>query len=116
MDLKVFTEPLRKKTYQKKLNHEYITRIFASKSFKVDFLKHINSGEFKREYQGTIPNKVLKLLSRFDRLFSGEDQEKAVEQVSKYFKRNKQCKLPWTEKEINNSINDFNSLCSRLGI
>ena len=116
LDLQQFTEPLRKKTYQKKLNHEYITRIFASKPFKVDFLKHINSGEFKREYQGTIPNKVLKLLSRFDRLFAGEDQQKAVEQVSKYFKGNKQCKLPWTEKEIINSINDFNSLCSRLGI
>ena len=116
LDIMIFTEPLRKKIYQKKLNHEYIKRIFAAKSFKTDFLKHINSGEFKREYQGTIPNKVFKLLSRFDRLFANEDEQATVEVVHKYFKRNKQCKLPWTEKEINNSIIDFNALCNRLGI
>ena len=108
--LKEFYDPLSYAVDSKTINQNYLRRVLSVYGFRTDLLKYLKSGEFKRDYQRSIRSKLNKLLGRFDCLFeSQEDLEKKnyTTRVKRYFRRNKQCKLPWSEREIEKSLTDF---------
>ncbi len=113
--LKEFFDPLNYVVDSKTINQSYLRRVLSVYGFRSDLLKYIKSGEFKRDYQRSIRSKLNKLLGRFDSLFEcQEDLEKKnySTRVKRYFRRNKQCKLPWSEREIEKSLSDFLSFVS----
>lgn len=112
LSLQIFYDPLSVSGQHKKFNNDYVCRIFSSSKFKKDFSVYLME-DFSLDYISGIPNKILKILSRFDSLYR-EREEKGVKEVEKYFRKNKQCKLPWTEKEIQKAIDDFNTTTNRL--
>lgn len=110
--LEVFYNPISSKIYQKKFNKEYLTRLFSSERFKRDFLCFVNK-DFEVDYLEGISNKLCKTLMKFDRFFNKKDEEsyvKGVKAVKKYFRLNRQCKLPWTQSEVADAIRDFNAV------
>lgn len=114
MPITDFFDPLNYKTQQRTLNSEYIHRLFKSTEFSANFLKYLESGQLKLEYQASIPKKLIKLLHRFDKLWAYHGSEKSDElifSVQKYFRTNKQCKLPWTEREVDSAIQNLIQMC-----
>ena len=116
ISLESFFDPLNNaKSNLKTLSHDYIKRLMSSKLFKEDFLGYLNSGQLQKDYKSLIPNKIHKILSRFDDMFGMNNKETdlyGVKEVQRYFRSNKQCKLPWTDKEILWSVENFKSLCA----
>lgn len=109
-----FFDPLNYRSRQKTLNNDYISLLFTSPLFRRDFHEYLSSGHLKTMYQASIPNKLLKVLIRFERLMltNGPQKiEETIQSVQKYFRTNKQCKLPWTEKEVNTAIDNLIQLC-----
>lgn len=110
--IKDFFDPLNNDTKFKTLSKEYLKKIFLSDRFKRDFYKHLDES-LMQEYQSSIPNKILQIIKRFEDIFEDTDQrviERGVASFRKYFRDNKQCKLPWMEHEIVESIKSFKFL------
>lgn len=116
LSLENFFDPLNNaKTHLKTLSHDYIKRLMSSQLFRDDFLDYLNSGQLQRDYKSLIPNKIFKILSRFDDMFGSNNKETdlyGIKEVQRYFRSNKQCKLPWTDKEILWSVENFKTLCA----
>ena len=105
-----FYDPLNNKNGPKTLNHDYIKLIFKSQEFKQDFLEYLESGLLLKEYQATVKRKIRQLLLKFDNIFASSDPEiinQGIRAIQKYFRKNKQCKLPWVDSEINTAIRTF---------
>lgn len=114
-----FLDPLNFRTRQKTLNSEYIHLLFASTAFKCDFLNYLKSGSLKSEYQSTVSTKLVKLLVRFERILETKDIEKlerAVSSVQRYFRTNRQCKLPWTEREVDTAIENLVTIAENTNL
>ena len=97
----------------KTINRVYLARVLSVKNFRSDLIRYVGSKSFKREYQLGIRNKLLKILERFEGLFRDSNRSSSKDlpkKIKKYFQKNKQCKLPWTEKEIDSSVYDFYSI------
>lgn len=109
-----FRDPLNHANHHKTLTHEYLRLVLRSPLFKSAFLDFLSSGQLKSDYQRTIPNKILKVLKRFDYYTdpsSSDQQNTAAHQVRKYFRVNRQCKLPWTEVEVNGAVDCLKQAC-----
>lgn len=105
-----FYDPLNTKNNLKTLNNDYLALVFESPAFKKDFISYISGEEIQLDYQKTIKRKLAHLLSKFDRFFYSNNQEQGILKVQKYFRKNKQCKLPWTQTEICTAVNTFKFL------
>ena len=102
-----FYDPLNTKNNLKTLNSDYLAIVFESPDFKRDFISYISGNDILLDYQKTIKRKLAHLLSKFDGFFDGDQQEKGIQNVQSYFRKNKQCKLPWTKTEICTAVNTF---------
>lgn len=109
-----FFDPLNFRTNQKTLNNDFLRRLFSASEFRAKFLEYLTSGQLKREYWASVPKKLFKMLKRFERILTSNDSEKlqtAILAVQKYFRTNKQCKVPWTENEVDMAIRYFMQFC-----
>ena len=107
-----FFDPLNNDTKFKTLSKEYLKTIFRSQRFKTDFYKHLDE-RLMFEYQSSIPNKILQIVRRFEDKFeemTSREQGRGIRNLRQYFRDNKQCKLPWMEHEIVESIKSFKFL------
>lgn len=112
-----FFKKLDPKKSSKTLNNEFLKQIFSSASFKKDFMSYLEGNEIILDYQATLKRKIRHMLLKFDSFFDIENPEKVrsgIEIVQKYFRRNRQCKLPWTFTEINTAINTFKFVVKNL--
>lgn len=112
--LSEFYDPLNHKTQHRTLSNEYLRLLFTSKKFKQQFMSYITSGKLICDYQESIPNKILKILKRFDKLFDCNNlnnNDRVLNDIRKYFRTNKQCKLPWTKNEVLSAIETLKQTC-----
>ena len=110
IDIKAFHDPLNNKGKLKTLTSEYFKLLFNSSAFQTDFVNYITCETIKVDYQTTLRRKIRHLLLKFDNLFGTEDQtaiRTGVEKAQTYFRKNRQCKLPWTNTEILTAVNTF---------
>lgn len=116
LGLETFYDPKTYKEQQRKLRHEYLNLLFSSNKFKSDFFENMNSGALEENYVKGIPRKLENILLRFDHFFdeeNGKEVEKGLKMLKKYFRNNKQCKLPWTRFEIRQGIDEFKKMFYR---
>ena len=114
LPLSEFYDPLNNKTRHKTLTGEYMKLVFASEKFRTHFKSYLLSGQLKSDYQAGVPNKILKLLKRFDKCFDSRDlsnNTSVIGSMRRYFRTNKQCKLPWTDMEITSAVETLAQLC-----
>lgn len=105
-----FFKKLDPKKASKTLNNDFLKQVFSSPSFKKDFMSYVSGEEIIADYQATLQRKIKHMLVKFDPMFNIQDSEKVkngIECVQKYFRKNRQCKLPWTFTEITTAINTF---------
>lgn len=110
--LETFYNPQTHKRDQKNLKHDYLKKLFSSVKFKNDFFKILGSGQLEENYKEVIPSKLYTTLLKFDMYFvkkEGEERQTEVglREFKKYFRNNKQCKLPWTKNELSVGIQEF---------
>lgn len=109
-----FVDPLNYRSSQKTLNNDYISLLFTSPMFRRDFHAYLASDQLKSAYRHSVPSKLFKVLVRFERLMHDNGMQKmqeTIESVQWYFRKNKQCKLPWTEVEVNTAVDNLLQLC-----
>jgi hypothetical protein len=113
MDLPItdFHYPLTGNRGKFKLNSVYFDKIFKSEKFLIganDYIQNILTDEYKME----IRKKIESLLIRWDlQLQEPNANHGEIEKhIREYLLKNKRCKLPWTMKEVNESIDRFLSL------
>jgi len=105
-----FCKRLDPKKASKTLNNDFLRQIFSSPSFKEDFMDYVDGKEIIADYQANLQRKIRHILAKFDHMFDIENPEMVlvgIENVQKYFRKNRQCKLPWTFTEITTAINTF---------
>jgi len=113
LDITSFHYPLTGQRGKFKLNSDYFDKIFKSESFieaSYDYIKNVLEGE----YQAEINKKIESLLIRWDlKLQEGAVDMNEIEvSIKEYLIKNKRCKLPWTMKEVRESIERFQKLVS----
>ena len=111
-----FYNPKNHKKIQKNLKHDYLRLLFKSDTFKADFFGYLKDNKLERDYRKIIPGKLFNTLLKFDKYFqddSGEGIESGLFELRKYFRNNKQCKLPWTVNEISNGTLEFIAVFGR---
>lgn len=114
LQIQEFYDPLNSKTATKTLNNDYLKLIFSSPRFRNDFLSYIGSDEIFIDYQSNLKRKIRQLLIKFDRIFfvkSKDVEEKGIRAIQRYFRTNRQCKLPWLQSEIKAAIQ---ALCTTI--
>jgi hypothetical protein len=103
-----FHYPLTGQRGKFKLNSVYFDKIFKSEKFLEGISDYINNVLY-HEYRGEIAKKIESLLVRWDEQL--QDQTGNVQEIERsikeYLLKNKRCKLPWTMKEVNESIERF---------
>ena len=106
-----FHYPLTGQRGKFKLNSVYFDKIFKSEKFLEGVGDYINNVLFQ-EYRGEIAKKIESLLVRWDEQL--QDLTANVPEIERtikeYLLKNKRCKLPWTMKEVNESIERFITL------
>ena len=109
--LEMFHDPLNpklKNTHFKTLSNEYLRLIFQSKSFKSAFLKKMDCDAFILSYRKGMAKKLEILLDRWEKMVLFEcTEEKLLQEIVRYFEFNRQCKFPWTSKEIKHALKSF---------
>lgn len=112
-----FFKKLDPKKASKTLNNDFLRQVFSSVSFKNDFMTYVNGDDIISDYQATLKRKIKHMLIKFDSYFNITEPEKVmigIEAVQKYFRKNRQCKLPWTFTEITTAINTFKFVVKSL--
>lgn len=110
LQIEEFYDPLNSKSGTKTLNNDYLKLVFSSDQFRKDFLGYISSDEIFDDYQANLKRKIRQLLFKFDRLFDQKNEENersGIVAIQSYFRRNRQCKLPWLQSEIHTAIQTF---------
>ena len=104
-----FHDPLNSKSGSKTLNNDYLKLVFTSEEFKRDFMDYLTGG-LVEDYQNNLRRKVRQLLVKFDHLFDSLNPsviENGITTIQKYFRTNKQCKLPWMKNEVVTAVQTF---------
>lgn len=106
-----FHYPLTGQRGKFKLNSYYFDKIFKSEKFikaSNDYIENV----LEDEYRAEINKKIESLLIRWDlKLQEGVADMNEIEvSIKEYLIKNKRCKLPWTMKEVNESIERFKKL------
>jgi hypothetical protein len=106
-----FHYPLTGQKGKFKLNSVYFDKIFKSEKFLEGVSDYINNVLF-HEYQGEIAKKIESLLARWDEQLqeSAANVMEIERSIKEYLLKNKRCKLPWTMKEVTESIERFVTL------
>lgn len=110
IDLKDFYDPFSTKGKAKTLSVDYLKLMFNSSTFKFDFIRLIDNEAVKLDYQNTLKRKIRQLLVKFDHYFGSTDEkvvQNGIDKAQNYFRKNRQCKLPWTSNEIITAVNTF---------
>ena len=108
-----FSDPLNCTTITnpsfKTLTSKYFNQIFSLKEFKDTFFNYLN-GDFKTNYQKSVPSKFNKmfgeLMNKLDASLHLDEEGIFKEYLEKY-KKQKNYKLPWLGKEIDDAISVF---------
>ena len=91
------------------LNLNYIHQLFRCSKFMADVSKYLQD-DLRAEYDVEVERKTLKLLAKWDHRFKShsdaccDQNNQAMKTIRAYFLRNKRCKLPWTQAEVNHAI------------
>jgi hypothetical protein len=106
-----FHYPLTGQRGKFKLNSCYFDKIFKSERFieaSNDYIENV----LEDEYRSEINKKIESLLIRWDlKLQEGvADMNEIEASIKEYLIKNKRCKLPWTMKEVKESIERFKKL------
>ena len=128
LELRDFYDPLNPKngnSCHKTLSNIYLALLFESSAFQDDFSVYLSSMDFYIDYQKSTIKKIEKLLLKWVKLLEKEGagvvgREEGSEALHRlidaYFEGNKQCKLPWTPKEISHAISSFQKhLIEKIG-
>lgn len=110
VSLEKFFDPLNSRLSKTKtLNNNYLKIILQSEIFRKDTLKFLESGEVVIDYCSLIERKITQLIQRFDKKanFGEENHQILLQKMVKYFRFNRQCKLPWKHNEVTNAIQEF---------
>lgn len=111
--IEAFRDPLNSKRPKdrfmpKTLNSDYMQLLFRSREFARDFQEYVGSNRLIENYVKTIPSKFEKILIKWERFWEDRiDQRIFKEKLRDYFFKNKQCKLPWTVKEIVSAVSYY---------
>jgi len=108
-----FYDPLNCKGSTKTLNNDYLKLVFTSPQFKKDFIEYLDDGSLVRDYHTNLRRKVKQLLFKFDHFCDYNDpigMRQDILAIQRYFRRNKQCKLPWLHSEVVTAIDTFKIL------
>jgi hypothetical protein len=91
-----------------KLNSIYFDKIFKSEKFLEGVTEYINNVLFN-EYKCEMSKKIESLLSRWDQQLQDQNAnfQEVESSIKEYLLKNKRCKLPWTMKEVKESIERF---------
>lgn len=87
--------------FHKTINTEYIKAISESKAFVEDFMLEMDL--LVEESKKIIDLKLRGLGTKFEEIFEKKGQS-GVKDIVEYITTNKKCKLPWTIKEVEESI------------
>lgn len=111
VEINKFYDPLNTKTGAKTLNNDYLKLLFSSALFYEDFNGYINTNDIYQDYQQTLQRKLRQLLLKFDHLFNSNNEvvmRTSLSKVQNYFRKNRQCKLPWLESEVKSAVEVVN--------
>ena len=114
ISLSEFYDPLNRKNAHRTLSNEYINRLMTSERFKTHLREYLASESLLSEYRNNVPKKIFKILKRFDKLIIMNDVEnnkKIINIARQYFRYNRQCKLPWTDKEVKSAMKKISLFC-----
>lgn len=117
MNITEFFDSFDTKKKAKTLSVDYLKLVFNSPVFKEDFVSYINGEAIRVDYHTTLRRKIRHLLLKFDPFFVGEDKQSVkigIEKIQNYFRKNRQCKLPWTNNEIITAINTFSYMVKMI--
>ena len=110
--LRSFFDPLNARTPHKTLTHEYLSLVLRAPPFRAAFSAYVRSDALAAAYAASVPHKLSKLLLRFDaRPADAHEESRALHSARHYFRRNKQCKLPWSEAEVASAVACMRQLC-----
>ncbi len=102
--LSTYQDPIQKKNPKyKSLSKEYLLALFESNEFKEIFQRFLSPEHILNSYSQKLKRKLTGILKRFFSINSEINQET----LQDYFQSNKQCKLPWRVREIEEAIQFF---------
>lgn len=121
--LENFVYPLNSKDKPGKLrspNLNYFRLIFMSEAF-VEDLTTYTTKFMSAEHRDESARKTLNILVRWDSSINGIESESSAgnrlkADLSRYFLKNKRCKLPWTATELKSAIEQIQELFCKLNI
>lgn len=87
-------------TTPKTISAEYVSKVGKSQEFVKDFNSYM-SESLKKDYEASISPKLDSIVKRWEEIFAQiENKQDALQQIIDYVLKNKKCKFPWTEREI----------------
>lgn len=95
----------------KTINAHYVECVMRSKHFEADF-KNFIQHEFMKDYSRTRELKIKKVLEKCLNFFI-ESPEKGEAGVIRYIEENPKCKLPWSNKELDEALESVNILLNQ---
>lgn len=94
----------------KTINAEYVANISKSKEFVNNFLGYMHN-RLKEDYNKTIDTKIEGLIKKWNDMYETADiKEEILQTICEYIEKNKKCKLPWSNNEINEAISAVDKL------
>jgi hypothetical protein len=98
------------KDMPKTINQYYIENISKSSDFLHQFLTYLDN-HLLTEYEESIDSKLEGLVLKWTTSFqNNDDHQKVVNDICKYMKENKKCKLPWNTNEIKEAVKSTKNL------
>jgi hypothetical protein len=103
----------------KSLSLEYFRLVLLSKSFVSDLNQYMEV-LVPTEHKEEAARKILNVLSRWDSRIEGVELatpqgDRLFAEVSRYFLKNKRCKLPWSSAELKHSIAKIKDMICKFG-
>ena len=120
--LENYIYPLNKKDQfgrPRSLNFSYFRQVCQSEAFVTDFSNYLRK-VLKDDYGEEIERKTLNVLTKWDSCLSAGisnsnlHYHKTIPDATKYFLKNKRCKIPWTTTEVRNAIVRVNGLFKKI--
>lgn len=84
------------------INSNYVEAVMSCKTFKAEFLNYVDN-RFVKDYCRSREAKISRVLEKCLQLLI-EHPNKGPEMVVDYIMKNKKCKLPWSNRELNQAI------------
>lgn len=102
--------PNRNEDVPKTINMEYIKNLTRSELFIERFFKYMKS-DFQEDYEEVIDIKINRFFEKWEKLFQENEKEEVIlKQILDYIEKNKKCKFPWSNIEVENAIKSVKGL------